>query len=124
MKLGSLMLCSTPSVAAVNQLALTVTERRGSLADDRAAALTLSSAVANSTGRSLRSPSPKLSSSDDNDVIENVIKELDGRRSEGRCAVSEVCNIDLVAHEFDSNDNCKTHFRLLFSSKAYLAIEE
>ena len=52
------------------------------------------------------------------------MKELDGRRSEGRCAVSEVYNIDLVAHEFDSDENCKTQLRLLFSSKAYLAIEE
>ena len=72
---------TTPSEAVINQLALTVTDRRGSLADDRAAALTLSAAVAKLDRTKLAKPIANLSSSDDDDVLEAFMEELDGQRA-------------------------------------------
>ena len=92
---------TTPSEAVINQLALTVTDRRGSLADDRAVALTLSAAVAKLDRTKLAKPIANLTSSDDDDVLEAVMDELDRQRAD----VLSAKYVDLVAHEFDEDED-------------------
>ena len=99
MNLGSIMLCSTPSEAVFNQLALTVRDRRGSLRDDRAAALTLSAAVAKLERDNLARLSATTSAADD-DVLEAVMEQLGAEAS----GVLSAKYVDLVADEFDSYD--------------------
>jgi len=102
MNIGSIMLCSTPSEAVFNQLALTVTDRRGTLGDDRAAALTLSAAVAKLDSINLAKPIASVSSSDDDDVLESVMEELDAQKSES--GVLSAKYVDLVEDEFNADD--------------------
>jgi hypothetical protein len=97
MNLGSIMICSTPSEAVFNQLALTVNDRRGSLADNRASALTLSAAVAKLDRDKLIQPISSMAG--DEDSLESIMEELEAQKS----GVLSAKYVDLVAHEYDDD---------------------
>jgi hypothetical protein len=97
MNLGSIMLCSTPSEAVFNQLALTATDRRGSLNDDRAASLTLSAVVAYLDREQMTKTSASIAAMADNDLdafMESLAAQSDG--------VLSAKYVDLVADEFEA----------------------
>lgn len=103
MSLGSIMICSTPSEAVFNQLALTVGDRRGasSLAEDRACALTLSAAVAKLDRSNLVKPEAVMSmaTASDDDALECIMEELEAQKS----GVLSAKYVDLVADQFDDD---------------------
>lgn len=99
MSLGSIMICSTPSEAVFNQLALTVGDRRGALAEDRASALTLSAAVAKLDRSNLVKPQAVMSMATDDDVLECIMEELEAQKS----GVLSAKYVDLVADQFDDD---------------------
>lgn len=101
MNLGSIMICSTPSEAVFNQLrvALTVDDRRGALADDRASALTLSAAVAKLDRSNLVKSQAVAGMATDDDVLECIMEELEAQKS----GVLLAKYVDLVADEFDDD---------------------
>ena len=100
MNLGSIMLCSTPSEAVFNQLALTVTDRRGSLDDNRAASLTLSAVVAKLDREQMTKPSASIAAMADNDL--DALMESLAAQSDG---VLSAKYVDLVADEFEAVDD-------------------
>ena len=100
MNLGSIMLCSTPSEAVFNQLALTVTDRRGALRDDRAAALTLSAAVNKLDREKLAKPRAVVAASDD-DALEAIMEALEAETA----GVLSEKYVDLVEETFDVPDD-------------------
>ena len=99
MSLGSIMICSTPSEAVFNQLALTVGDRRGALAEDRASALTLSAAVAKLDRSNLVKPQAVMSMATDDDVLECIMEDLEAQKS----GVLSAKYVDLVADQFDDD---------------------
>ena len=70
------------------------------MGDDRAAALTLSAAVAKLDSINLAKPIASVSSSDDDDVLESVMEELDAQKS----SVLSAKYVDLVEDEFNADD--------------------
>jgi hypothetical protein len=100
MNIGSIMMCSTLSEAVFNQLALTVTDRRGALRDDRAAALTLSAAVAKLDREKLAKPRAVVAASDD-DALEAIMEALEAETA----GVLSAKYVDLVEETFDVPDD-------------------
>jgi len=101
MNLGTILMSSVPSEAVFNQLALTVTDRRGSLLDERSSRLTVSAMLARmDISEMLKEPVTKMITASE-DAIQ-VVRERLEYEAEG---VLSAKFVDLVADEYKNDSD-------------------